>query len=68
MKTLVLPTLLLLTLGLLACSKEKTENTQVAAEQTEVVADTSINDSEAQPLDAAPLEDDSVVASEAASE
>lgn len=69
MKNLLLPTLLLLTFGLTACSKnaensEAQENTQ-SASASEMAQDISANDEDAQPLDAAPVEDDSLASSEA---
>lgn len=69
MKTLAISAVLLLALGLTACSKDQAENTaavdNTSVDETEVVVDPSAANEEVQPLDAAPVETDEVAASEA---
>lgn len=68
MKALAMSAVLLLALGLTACSKEQAEapveNTTVT-EETEVVVDPAVANEEVQPLDAAPLENEADAASDA---
>ncbi|ANF80874.1 hypothetical protein A3K93_00845 [Acinetobacter sp. NCu2D-2] len=65
MKILAISAALLLALGLSACSKDKTENTESTnASEPEVTVDQESMDEEPQPLDAAPLETDDFAASE----
>lgn len=69
MKTLAMSAVLLLALGVSACSKDQAENTapveNTTTQETEVVVDPSVAKEEVQPLDAAPLEDAETAASEA---
>jgi len=71
MKALAISTVLLLTLGLSACSKDQAENTapvdNTAVDETEVVDPATVHE-DAQPLDAAPLETDELASSEAVAE
>ena len=67
MKVFAMSAVLLVTLGLSACSKEQADvpvdNTAVS-ENTEVVVDPAASNEEVQPLDAAPLESENSAASE----
>ena len=69
MKTLAMSAVLLIALGVSACSKDQAENTapveNTTTQETEVVVDPSVANEEVQPLDAAPLEDAETATSEA---
>lgn len=72
MKNLAISALLLVVIGLSACSKDQKENTgaveNTSTEQAEGVVDPIVTDEEAQPLDAAPLETDETATSEPAAQ
>lgn len=71
MKTLAMSAVLLLALGLTACSKDQTEvpaDNTAATDSTEVVVDPAAANEEVQPLDAAPLENEADAASEVAAQ
>ena len=69
MKVFAMSAVLLLALGLSACSKDQAEaptETAAATDNSEVVVDPAVANEEVQPLDAAPLETEASAASEAA--
>lgn len=70
MKVFAMSAVLLLALGLSACSKDQAEApTEAAAtDNSEVVVDPAAANEEVQPLDAAPLENEADAASEVAAQ